>query len=69
MSHPQEGELIQSRRFDHNSFLLHRWNTILPLTAILLMTALKEIYEDIQRGRQDDKINKRKVKVLIEESN
>merc|ERR1719228_3159456 len=41
-----------------------RWNTILPLTAILTMTALKEIYEDLQRKRQDGKINNRIVEVL-----
>jgi phospholipid-transporting ATPase len=36
----------------------------LPLLAILVMTAIKEMYEDFQRRRQDDKINKRKVQVL-----
>ena len=36
----------------------------MPLLAILVMTAIKEMYEDFQRRRQDDKINKRKVQVL-----
>eukprot|EP00092_Neocalanus_flemingeri_P034853 GFUD01037928.1.p1 GENE.GFUD01037928.1~~GFUD01037928.1.p1 ORF type:complete len:1087 (-),score=203.66 GFUD01037928.1:753-4013(-) len=41
-----------------------RWNTILPLTFILMMTALKELFEDLHRRREDNRINNKKVQVL-----
>ena len=38
-----------------------RWGTILPLLAILSVTALKEVLEDLKRKNQDGKINNRLV--------
>ena len=40
-----------------------RWGTIGPLVIILLVTALKEVWEDFHRLKQDRKINSRKVQV------
>merc|ERR1712096_255572 len=41
-----------------------RWNTILPLTFILTMTGIKEIYEDFHRRSADNKTNGTEVSVL-----
>jgi len=41
-----------------------RWGTIGPLMLVLFVTAVKEIWEDFQRLKQDRKINRHKVLVL-----
>jgi phospholipid-transporting ATPase len=41
-----------------------RWGTIMPLTVVLTVAAIKEIWEDFQRLKQDRKINKRVVQRL-----
>ncbi|XP_072171022.1 probable phospholipid-transporting ATPase IA [Diadema setosum] len=41
-----------------------RYTTLLPLIFILLVSAIKEIVEDIKRHRADDEVNNRKVLVL-----
>jgi phospholipid-transporting ATPase len=41
-----------------------RWGTILPLMLVLFVTAVKEIWEDFQRLKQDRKINRNKVLLL-----
>ncbi|XP_075262617.1 putative phospholipid-transporting ATPase IA isoform X2 [Convolutriloba macropyga] len=44
-----------------------RFTTLIPLSIILFLTALKEIYEDIMRLVQDRDVNQRKVQVLTKE--
>lgn len=42
-----------------------RWATLVPLIIIMIVSATKEIIEDLKRHKEDDKINnKRKVKAL-----
>ena len=41
-----------------------RFTTLTPLSIILALTALKEIFEDIRRWKQDKNVNERKVRVL-----
>jgi len=41
-----------------------RWITIGPFGVILTITAIKEIYEDFKRHREDQKINESKSEVL-----
>ena len=41
-----------------------RFTTLGPLTVILFLTALKEIYEDIRRWKQDKDLNEKRVRVL-----
>merc|ERR1719219_2955193 len=41
-----------------------RFVTIVPFTLILILTALKEIVEDIKRHRADDEVNNSMVEVL-----
>lgn len=40
-----------------------RYTTILPLSIILTISGIKELYEDIIRHREDNKINARKVEL------
>ncbi|XP_042883208.1 probable phospholipid-transporting ATPase IA isoform X4 [Penaeus japonicus] len=41
-----------------------RYTTLVPLICILVVSAIKEIAEDIKRHRADDEINKREIEVL-----
>ncbi|XP_076039881.1 ATPase phospholipid transporting 8A1 isoform X2 [Oratosquilla oratoria] len=43
-----------------------RYTTLVPLICILVVSAIKEIAEDIKRHRADDEINKREIEVLRE---
>ena len=45
-----------------------RWVTLIPFLIIELVTALKEIFEDLQRHRQDDKTNSALALVFCKES-
>ncbi|XP_042234185.1 probable phospholipid-transporting ATPase IA isoform X3 [Homarus americanus] len=41
-----------------------RYTTLVPLICILVVSAIKEIAEDIKRHRADDELNKREIEVL-----
>eukprot|EP01116_Phalansterium_solitarium_P015668 TRINITY_DN3482_c0_g1_i4.p1 TRINITY_DN3482_c0_g1~~TRINITY_DN3482_c0_g1_i4.p1 ORF type:complete len:1118 (-),score=428.30 TRINITY_DN3482_c0_g1_i4:1315-4668(-) len=41
-----------------------QWTTLSTLVVVLLFTALREAYEDIQRHRQDNEVNNREVTVI-----
>lgn len=44
-----------------------RWTTLGPLAIVLFIAAVREIYEDLRRSREDKKINNKKV--LVWENN
>ena len=44
-----------------------QFTTLAPLSIILFLTALKEIFEDLSRMKQDRDVNDRKVQVLTKE--
>ncbi|EGD72161.1 hypothetical protein PTSG_00182 [Salpingoeca rosetta] len=41
-----------------------QWTTALPLSIVLIMTAVKELAEDFKRHKADNEVNRRKVKVF-----
>ncbi|XP_066951686.1 probable phospholipid-transporting ATPase IA isoform X4 [Macrobrachium rosenbergii] len=41
-----------------------RYTTLVPLICILVVSAIKEIAEDIKRHRADDELNKREIEVM-----
>jgi len=42
----------------------NRWGTIIPLSVVILLSAIKEIFEDIKRLTQDGEVNNCSTKVL-----
>lgn len=44
----------------------NKFGTLLPLSIVLLASAIKEILEDRKRHQQDDEVNNRIVKVLVD---
>ena len=42
----------------------NRWGTIIPLSVVIALSAIKEIYEDIKRLTQDSEVNNHITKLL-----
>ncbi|KAI9462638.1 calcium transporting ATPase [Russula earlei] len=44
----------------------NKWTTIAPLSFVLLVSAFKEVQEDLKRNQSDIELNSRRAKVLIQ---
>jgi phospholipid-transporting ATPase len=42
----------------------NRWTTAIPLVFVLMVTALKEIFEDYKRHKQDNEVNNRNIQIV-----
>jgi len=42
----------------------NRWTTAIPLVFVLMVTAVKEIFEDYKRHKSDNEVNNRRVQVI-----
>eukprot|EP00833_Pecoramyces_ruminatium_P015398 jgi/Orpsp1_1/1189430/evm.model.d7180000071980.1 len=42
----------------------NRWTTAIPLVFVLMVTAVKEIFEDYKRHKQDNEVNNRKIQII-----